>query len=94
MRKPYDKIELVKDRHKGERCFIVSTGPSLTLDGINFIQNEKTISMNTIYRLYPNTKWRPTYYTLDDIWFADKLVKENQLNFDDFATEYCFFTAE
>lgn len=94
MRKPYDKIEVVKNKHKGERCFIVSTGPSLTVEDVNLIRNEKSISMNTIFRIYDETDWRPTYYT-SEMWGTEMVIRENNLtSFEGFAEEYCFFARQ
>ncbi len=62
------KIEQFKNIHKGERCFIVATGPSLTVEDLNILYKEQEIcfSVNGIFRIFENTKWRPQYYILDD----------------------------
>lgn len=62
----YKKLLDYKDKHKGERCFIIATGPSLTMEDIESLKNEKTISMNSICRLYTETDWRPTYFAVQD----------------------------
>ena len=64
--------------HEGERCFIICTGPSLTLNDVEKLKNEYTFSMNSIIKLYPQTDWRPTYYVIEDIDVYMKL--ENDLN--------------
>ncbi len=33
--KRYIKIKEYRNRHEGERCFVIVTGPSLTMDGVN-----------------------------------------------------------
>lgn len=54
------------DSHKGERCFIIATGPSLTVEDLNLLKNEYCISMNTIFRLFDRTSWRPQLYGIQD----------------------------
>lgn len=62
----YNKLLNYKDIHNGERCFIIATGPSLTMQDLENLKNEKTISMNSICKLYEETDWRPTYYAIQD----------------------------
>ena len=59
-------LESLKDKHKGQRCFVIATGPSLTLDDVEKMKNEVTIGVNSLYRLYSKTDFRPTYYTVLD----------------------------
>ena len=63
-----DRIESLKDGHKGKRCFIVATGPSVTYDDLECLNKnqEFCISMNSIFTCFPNTKWRPECYVLLD----------------------------
>lgn len=56
------EIRKFKDIHKGERCFIIGNGPSLTAEDLDLISNEYTFAANKIFALFEMTKWRPTYY--------------------------------
>ena len=56
----------LKDKHKGERCFIIGNGPSLTLEDLELLKNEVTFAANRIVRIFPKTSWRPTYYCCID----------------------------
>lgn len=56
------EIEKYKDIHRGERCFVIATGPSMTIEDLNLLKNEFTISMNRIFYIYDKTEFRPTYY--------------------------------
>lgn len=73
-----NEIEKYKEIHKGKRCFIVATGPSLRMEDLTKIQNEITFSMNSIINLYDRTDYRPTYYIIQDgnveRRFHDKLI--------------------
>ena len=61
------EIEKFKGIHRGERCFIVATGPSLTLHDCELLENEITFSCNSIVKLFDKTRWRPTYYVVSDV---------------------------
>lgn len=60
-------LQRYKGIHNGERCFIVATGPSLTLDDVEKIKDEYTFGVNSCYRLFDKTNWRPSYYCVSDI---------------------------
>lgn len=76
--KKYKQIDKYKDLHKGQRCFIVATGPSLTIDDVNKLKNEVTFSMNSIIKIFDQTDWRPTYYGIQDIDVYKKLKHDIQ----------------
>lgn len=71
--KPYNeenqrKLEALRDIHKGKRCFIVCNGPSLKTADLDKITQYGEISFgsNKIVKIFPKTRWRPTYYTILD----------------------------
>ena len=80
----YGKMEEFKDKHLNERCFIVCTGPSLTIDDLEMLDNEICFSMNSIVRLFDKTKWRPTYYGIigPNVYFDNEeyITSENIKN--------------
>jgi hypothetical protein len=51
-----------KDRHKGERCFVIGNGPSLTAEILDRLMDEYTFAVNRIAKIFDRTDWRPTYY--------------------------------
>lgn len=69
----YKKLLGFKDMHKGERCFIIATGPSLTMEDLESLKGEYTISMNSICKIYDETDWRPTYYAIQDHHVFNKM---------------------
>lgn len=73
------KIRAVKNRHHGDRCFIVCTGPSLKLEDLDKIKNEYTIGVNSIIKAYEKTDWRPTYYALVDLYAFGEYLKQNDV---------------
>ena len=59
---PKADMKKYKSIHKGKRCFIVATGPSLTIKDLEMLDGEITFSMNSIVNLYNKTEFRPNYY--------------------------------
>lgn len=66
------KLLALKDLHRGQHCFIVGNGPSLTIADLDRLQHEITFASNRITLAFEETKWRPTYYTL-----CDRVVAES-----------------
>ena len=57
-----NKITHLKGIGKGKRIFLVGNGPSLNDMNLDLLENEDSIAMNRIELIYPQTKWRPSYY--------------------------------
>lgn len=55
-----------KDKHKGERAFIIASGPSLREADVMKLKNEVTFAVNSVAALTPKTGWRPDYYCIGD----------------------------
>ena len=62
----YAKIKGFKNKYSGERCFIIATGPSLTIEDIEKLKNEHTFSMNSIALAYDKTDFRPDFLGVQD----------------------------
>lgn len=65
--KRYERLRAFEGKHEGERCFIVCTGPSLTLEDVEKLKGEHTFALNSITKIFPQTDWRPTYYVIEDV---------------------------
>lgn len=74
--KRYLLIRNYKNKHQGQRCFIVATGPSITMSDLELIKDEVTFSMNSIILAYDKTAFRPTYYGIQDPNVFEKLYPE------------------
>jgi len=56
-------FENYKDKHKGQRAFMIANGPSLSETKLDLLKNEVTFAMNRVPLIYEQHKeWRPTYY--------------------------------
>lgn len=79
-----------KNIHKGERCFITCTGPSLMISDLERLSNEYTFGVNSIVRAYEKTDWRPTYYCLVDLYAFGEYLKNNEVPGNNLAIENAF----
>ena len=61
----------LKNKHMGERCFIIGNGPSLKVEDLEKLKNEVTFASNKIYLLFDQTEWRPTYYDIIDYYMIE-----------------------
>lgn len=72
--------ELIKFKnvHRGKRCFIVATGPSLKVADLNKLHKngDICISMNRIFNIFDRTEWRPDYYMVGDKEMIEDLADE------------------
>ena len=71
-------FEKFKNKHSGQRVFLVANGPSLSKTDLNLLKNENTIAMNRVSLIYDkNSEWKPTYYLFSStnvkhpVWGAD-----------------------
>lgn len=62
----YRALKALRGQYAGRRCFIVATGPSLTLEDLALLQNEITFSVNSIVLSLRKTSWQPTFYGIQD----------------------------
>lgn len=72
----YKSLKRYKNCHKGERCFLIATGPSLTIEDLNLLKNEVTFGMNSLCKVFNKTNWETTYYVVQDIG-AFRLLKDD-----------------
>ena len=71
------KMRGYKNRYSGKRCFVVGNGPSLTASDLDLIKNEISFAANTIYKIFPMTEWRPTFYCVQDENVLRDIAKED-----------------
>jgi 6-hydroxymethylpterin diphosphokinase MptE-like len=61
-RQSRQRLAALKDRHLGERCFIIGNGPSLQRTDLSRLRKEFTFGMNRIYLLFDKLGFSTTYY--------------------------------
>jgi len=56
------RIRQYKNKHRGQRCFIIGNGPSLKQTDLSLLRNEVTFGLNRIYLLFDQLGFTTTYY--------------------------------
>jgi hypothetical protein len=56
------RLAALKDRHRGERCFIIGNGPSLKQTDLSHLRSEFTLGQNRIYLAFPELGFSTNYY--------------------------------
>lgn len=82
--KKYEKTEMgkslskFKNKHKGEKCFVIGNGPSLSAADLQVLHehNLVTFGCNRVYNIFDQTDWRPTYYASEDIIILRDIQRE------------------
>ena len=69
----YQPLLAYKNKYAGRRCFIVATGPSLTLADLERLDGEITFGVNSLVLALGQTRWRPTFYGIQDPLAYDRL---------------------
>lgn len=64
--KHFKDLRQFKDKYKNQRCFILGTGPSLAIDDIEKLKNEKTFAVNSFIKALGEISYRPTFYGFID----------------------------
>lgn len=57
-----ERLAALKDRHKGQRCFIIGNGPSLKQTDLSHLKGEFTLGQNRIYLAFPELGFSTSYY--------------------------------
>jgi hypothetical protein len=60
-------LKQYKNKYRGQRCFIIGNGPSLTMEDLTKLKDEYTFAANGIYLSFDKTEWRPTFYCIQDL---------------------------
>lgn len=75
----YNKeMEKYRDLHKGEKCFIIGTGPSLKIEDLDQLHKKGIccFATNKIYLAFDKTEWRPNYYVVQDNLFLEYIAED------------------
>lgn len=85
-----EKIQSYKNKFQGKRCFIIGTGPSLTVEDLELIKDEYCFGTNRIFELFSKTTWRPTFYVNQD----HDLIKRHMKTISELEIEHKFVPIE
>lgn len=84
------KIAKLKNKFKGERCFIVGNGPSLNQIDLTKLAGEYSFAANSIFLKTKENGYKPTFYTVED----SQVIKDNVKEINNLKCQYNFFPAE
>lgn len=70
------RIVQLKGRFAGKTCVVIGNGPSLRVSDLEQLQQSYTFGVNKIYDLYPITKWRPSFYVMQDFKMMKAIFQE------------------
>ena len=56
------RLEVLRERHRGRRLFLLGNGPSLNRTDLSRLEGEHTLATNRFYLVFDRIRWRPTYY--------------------------------
>lgn len=72
------RLARLKDSHKGEKCFVIGNGPSLTAHDLQVLHENGVpcFGTNRVFKIFDQTDWRPTYYVSEDIIILRGIQKE------------------
>lgn len=87
----YKKIKDLKDRYCGKRAFVIATGPSLKVTDLERLNGEITFAVNSIFKIFDKTQWRPTHYVIDDYFLYKEYLSHGiNIEFDRFCKKESF----
>ncbi len=66
----------LKDRHRGQRAFIIGNGPSLKQTDLTRLRGEPTFGMNRIYLAFPELGFTTTYYVSINSLVIEQCARE------------------
>ena len=70
------RLERLRDRYRGKRCFVMGNGPSLRKTDVTLLRNEVTIASNGIFLLFDEMGYKPTFLTVEDRLVAEDRATE------------------
>ena len=60
------KFKRLKNKYKGQRCFVMGNGPSLNQTPLEKLDGEVVWGVNRCHLLYDRIAWRPSFYCAVD----------------------------
>lgn len=70
------RLQSFRDRHKGQRCFIIGNGPSLKKMDLTPLKDEITFGLNRIYILFAALGFATTYFVSVNRYVIEQCADE------------------
>lgn len=65
------RLESLRGKYQGRRCFIFGNGPSLKRTDIRLLKEEVTVGSNALFLIFPEMGYQPTFLTVEDQLVAE-----------------------
>ena len=75
-RKSVRRLQALKNKHLGKRCFIIGNGPSLNEMDLSLLRDEITFGLNRIYLLFDKIGFNSTYFVSVNKYVIEQSVAE------------------
>lgn len=75
-RQSRQRLRAFREKHRGERCFILGNGPSLKHTDLSLLRDEWTFGLNRIYLLFPQMGFVTTYHVTVNELVIDQCAAE------------------
>ena len=72
------KIDTLRNKYEGERCFIIGNGPSLKDTDVSKLKDEFTFGMNRIYLGFPDWGFQTSFLVCVNSLVIEQVYKEFQ----------------
>lgn len=74
------RLEVLRDTHVGEKCFVIGNGPSLKAEDLDKLKEKEIFCFASkgIYNIFEETEWRPDVWAASDLRYTK--LKQNDLN--------------
>lgn len=70
------RLDSLKNKYTGKRCFIMANGPSLLKSDLSLLKTEITISSNAQFLIWDKMGFIPTFLTVEDTLVGEDRSKE------------------
>jgi hypothetical protein len=84
------KIDSLKNKYEGKRCFILGNGPSLNKNDLTKLEGEYSFGVNGIFYKTEESGYKPTFYVVEDT----QVMNDNLEKIDRYDVEYKFLRKE
>jgi hypothetical protein len=76
LRESQRRLAVMRDLHRGQRCFVLGNGPSLRQTDLSRLRGELTFGLNRVYLLFPELGFSTTYLVVINTLIAEQCAAE------------------
>jgi hypothetical protein len=88
------RMRSLQGKHRGQRCFIMGSGPSLNKMDLELLSQDHVWGVNKCYLLFERISWRPAFYVAVDTRVVPDSAAEINRLIEDLPQTTCFFPVQ